>query len=160
PGGIPRRDFQSPEPQQLRNARRQHLERHRRHDYDGRRWARHAVRAAPGLVAFRVGSDQGLTLPSFFLGESRRGSDPGLTLGRRSQHSEFRYHPAALTPLLLSASSISKSFEGVSALRGVSFDLREGEVHALVGENGAGKSTLIKIVSGAEQPDEGSVTVA
>jgi ABC-type sugar transport system ATPase subunit len=64
-----------------------------------------------------------------------------------------------LTPLLLSASSVSKSFEGVIALRRVSFDLREGEVHALVGENGAGKSTFIKIVSGAEQLDEGSVTV-
>jgi rhamnose transport system ATP-binding protein len=65
-----------------------------------------------------------------------------------------------LKPLLLAASSISKSFEGVSALRRVSFDLREGEVHALVGENGAGKSTLIKIISGAEQPDEGSLSVA
>jgi ABC-type sugar transport system ATPase subunit len=64
-----------------------------------------------------------------------------------------------LKPLLLAASSISKSFEGVSALRRVSFDLREGEVHALVGENGAGKSTFIKIVSGAEQADEGSLAV-
>jgi ABC-type sugar transport system ATPase subunit len=65
-----------------------------------------------------------------------------------------------LKPLLLAASSISKSFDGVSALRHVSFDLREGEVHALVGENGAGKSTLIKIMSGAELPDEGSLAVA
>jgi len=72
---------------------------------------------------------------------------------------EFRYHPAALSRVLLSASSISKSFEGVSALRSVSFDLREGEVHALVGENGAGKSTLIKIMTGAEQPDSGTLSV-
>jgi len=72
---------------------------------------------------------------------------------------EFRYHPAALSRVLLSASSISKSFEGVSALRSVSFDLREGEVHALVGENGAGKSTLIKIMTGAEQPDSGTLAV-
>jgi len=72
---------------------------------------------------------------------------------------EFRYHPAGLSPSLLSASSISKSFEGVSALRGVSFDLKAGEVHALVGENGAGKSTLIKIMTGAEQPDAGTLTV-
>ena len=61
---------------------------------------------------------------------------------------------------LLSTSSVSKSFEGVCALRGVSFDLKAGEVHALVGENGAGKSTLIKIMTGAEQPDAGTLTVA
>lgn len=60
---------------------------------------------------------------------------------------------------LLEANSISKSFGGVHALRGVSFELREGEVHALVGENGAGKSTFIKIVTGALQPDAGSLSV-
>ena len=65
-----------------------------------------------------------------------------------------------MSTVLLSASAISKSFEGVSALRCVSFDLREGEVHALVGENGAGKSTLIKIMTGAEQPDAGALAVS
>jgi len=65
-----------------------------------------------------------------------------------------------LSHTLLSTSSVSKSFEGVCALRGVSFDLKAGEVHALVGENGAGKSTLIKIMTGAEQPDAGTLTVA
>ncbi len=54
---------------------------------------------------------------------------------------------------------IEKSFPGVRALRGVSLTVAAGEVHALVGENGAGKSTLIKIATGAQQPDAGSVVM-
>jgi ribose transport system ATP-binding protein len=56
---------------------------------------------------------------------------------------------------ILQLGNISKTFPGVLALRNISFDLNEGEVHCLCGENGAGKSTLIKILSGAYQPDEG-----
>ena len=60
---------------------------------------------------------------------------------------------------LLSLSGIVKSFAGVRALDGVSFDVRAGEVHALVGENGAGKSTLVKVATGAHLPDEGEVAI-
>jgi rhamnose transport system ATP-binding protein len=63
-----------------------------------------------------------------------------------------------MTPLLR-LTDVSKSFGGVRALRGVSFDLLPGEVHALVGENGAGKSTLIKVVTGAHRPDAGTVEI-
>ena len=54
---------------------------------------------------------------------------------------------------------ITKSFGGVHALHDVSFDVRAGEIHALVGENGAGKSTLMKILSGAYQKDIGEILI-
>src|SRR5215208_7915603 len=54
---------------------------------------------------------------------------------------------------------ITKSFAGLKVVKDVSFDVRPGEVHALLGENGAGKSTLIKIMAGLYQPDEGEIAV-
>ncbi len=58
---------------------------------------------------------------------------------------------------LLAVKGLSKAFPGVRALDGVDFELRRGEIHALIGENGAGKSTLIKILAGAQSPDSGSL---
>lgn len=65
-----------------------------------------------------------------------------------------------MTEPVLQATHIHKRFPGVHALDDVSIDVHAGEVLALVGENGAGKSTLMKILAGAIQPDEGTVTIA
>ena len=59
--------------------------------------------------------------------------------------------------VILEMRNIEKHFPGVQALRDVDFNLRHGEVHALVGQNGAGKSTLIKVLSGAYRPDGGEI---
>jgi len=59
---------------------------------------------------------------------------------------------------ILTLSDIHKHFAGVRALAGADLELRNGEVHALVGENGAGKSTLIKVIMGVHQPDSGTIT--
>jgi len=59
--------------------------------------------------------------------------------------------------VVLSARRISKSFNDVQVLFSADFDLRQGEIHALMGENGAGKSTLVKILSGFEQPTSGEI---
>lgn len=59
----------------------------------------------------------------------------------------------------LSFRAIGKTFPGVKALDGISFDCYQGEIHALMGENGAGKSTLLKILSGNYSPTEGEILI-
>src|SRR5258708_31486773 len=63
------------------------------------------------------------------------------------------------TTSLLTISGANKSYNGVPALIDVSFDLRSGEVHALMGENGAGKSTFIKLLAGVLAADSMQVTI-
>jgi len=66
---------------------------------------------------------------------------------------------AALTPAVLRCQGITKRFGSVLANDGIDFDVRAGEIHALVGENGAGKSTLMNVLYGVLQPDEGTIEI-
>lgn len=63
------------------------------------------------------------------------------------------------SPLRLEVRGVSKTYGAMRALDRVAFDLRPGEVHALLGHNGAGKSTMVKVLSGVVQADEGSVLI-
>ena len=64
-----------------------------------------------------------------------------------------------MSEYLLEMKGISKSFPGVKALQNVNYQLKAGEIHALLGENGAGKSTLIKVLGGIYHPEEGSIFI-
>lgn len=68
--------------------------------------------------------------------------------------------PSDTRPPLVALTGISKAFGRTRALAEASFDIRPGEVHALLGENGSGKSTLVKILSGVHLPDTGSLALA
>ena len=63
------------------------------------------------------------------------------------------------TSAVLEMRGICKYFPGVKALQNVDFTLREGEIHALMGENGAGKSTLIKVLTGVYEKDGGEIYI-
>jgi len=67
--------------------------------------------------------------------------------------------PNTIDTPLLDVRDVRKSFSGVEVLHGVNFDLRAGEVHALVGENGAGKSTLIKVLAGVHRDHQGQIAI-
>ena len=64
-----------------------------------------------------------------------------------------------MSEYLLEMSGITKSFPGVKALQNVQFQLKAGEIHALLGENGAGKSTLIKVLGGIYIAEEGEIRI-
>ncbi|WGR68684.1 MULTISPECIES: sugar ABC transporter ATP-binding protein [unclassified Bradyrhizobium] len=87
--------------------------------------------------------------------EGRRASPPSplVEIGKKSAAG------AHSGEVVLLADRVSKSFAGVKALQDVDFDLRRGEVHALMGENGAGKSTLMKILAGVHTDYQGAILV-
>ena len=64
-----------------------------------------------------------------------------------------------MSEYVLEMKGIGKDFPGVRALDDVSFNLKAGEIHCLIGENGAGKSTLIKCLGGIHQPDQGQILI-
>src|SRR5215210_1277911 len=90
-----------------------------------------------------------------YRGRAAAGSGRG---GHLREPGETHAGGAAAVPFFR-LDGVTKRFGGVVAVEGVGFDLRPGEVHALVGENGAGKSTLMKIVDGLYGPDEGMLEV-
>ena len=66
---------------------------------------------------------------------------------------------AQTEPPLLEMRGVGKHYRGVAALKDIDFDVRRGEVHAILGENGAGKSTLVKILAGAVTPTQGEIRI-
>ena len=60
---------------------------------------------------------------------------------------------------IIELKSVTKKFDGVTALRNVSFNVNKGEIVGLIGDNGAGKSTLIKTLVGVHNPDDGSIEI-
>src|SRR5881397_2380551 len=95
------------------------------------------------------------TMPS--TGSLVMGMGTGIPLTLRPESFSFRL--LGMGQPLLQRTNVTKSFGAVRALRGVSFQLQAGDVHALLGENGAGKSTLIKLITGAHQPDSGTIQI-
>ena len=71
-----------------------------------------------------------------------------MSVGLASSFTDCRWNTWTMDNIILEMRSITKTFPGVKALDNVNFKVREGEIHALVGENGAGKSTLMKVLSG------------
>ena len=83
-----------------------------------------------------------------------------LQIAQKSRHFKKRKGKGVITDgTIIKVEGISKHFGGTTALDNVSFGIKKGEVHAIVGENGAGKSTMMKILAGVYRPESGKVIV-
>lgn len=76
-----------------------------------------------------------------------------------SQQNNLSQQSQPSQPYFVEFDNICQYFPGVKALDGMSFGVKEGSVHALMGENGAGKSTLLKVLSGINQPTKGELII-
>jgi branched-chain amino acid transport system permease protein len=101
-----------------------------------------------------------LFMPQGLLGRRRRTVDAAaapLSSPESEREAPATPPPRAQTDVVLALAGVAKAFEGVHALRGVTLDVREGEVLGLLGPNGSGKSTLVNVVSGHYRPDGGRI---
>src|SRR5512132_1886594 len=80
-------------------------------------------------------------------------------MAERGQEPAAAADAATPAPLAVECRGVTRRYAGVVANDQIDLEVREGEVHALVGENGAGKSTLMKMLYGLEHPDEGEIRI-
>ena len=102
-------------------------------------------------------------MPSIFCGprdaDAKAGAAAWNVMEEPVEHAPEPVSYTHLGEVIVSMKDIVKTFPGVKALDHVNFELRSGEVMALLGENGAGKSTLMKILSGVYTKDSGTMTI-
>ncbi len=99
-----------------------------------------------------------LVLPRPVPGASRRGANPGGDAEVRWARAR-RFNVVADAAPVFSIADAQKSYGALTALENGTFSVGKGEVVCLLGDNGAGKSTLVKIISGAVEPDSGTMTL-
>src|ERR1700730_17846138 len=92
------------------------------------------------------------------MADRRRGLQISLTMGSTPGNGAAHGSQGSHAPTL-AVQGLSKSYVGVKALTNMTLTFAAGEAHAIAGQNGAGKSTFIRMLSGAEQPDSGTIHV-